>query len=151
MSSPSGSPTRGQEVTIRVAVDGDPKQGSMLRVNNFTATPQQELPELEYLGETETDYDFQHNGFSLQWEIHQSDATSIDMLDDAVNRERQHLAPRGVTITVIYEYRDDSTPGRIVVYRQAKIMQGDEGFKGRKDHNSVQYTCKARRRSTLQA
>ncbi len=147
----AGSPTRGQEVTIRVAVEGDPKQGSMLRVNNFTATPQQELPELDYLGETETDYDFQHNGFSLQWEIHQDDAESIDMLDAAVNRERAHLAPQPVTVTVIYEYRDPGTTGRIVVYHQAKIMQGDEGFKGRKDHNSVQFTCKARRRSTLQA
>jgi hypothetical protein len=145
------SPTRGQEVTIRVSVDGDPKGGSMLLVQNFTATPQQELPELEYLGETESDYDFQHNGFVLQWEIHQSDATSIDMLDDAISDERNHLAPKQVTLTVIYEFRDPGQPGRIVVYRQGKVMQGDEGFKGRKDHNSVQYTAKFRRRSTLQA
>jgi len=144
-------PTRGQEVTIRVAVDGSPKAGSMLRVTNFTATPQQDLPELDYLGQTETDYDFQHNGFHLQWEIHQEDAESIDMLDQAIANERAHLAPRPVTITVIYKYRDPAQPGRIVVYHAAKAMQGDEGFKGRKDHNTVAYTAKARRRSTLAA
>lgn len=145
------SPTRGQEVTIRVARDGDPVGGSMLLVQNFTVTPQQELPELEYLGETESDYDFQHNGFVLQWEIHQDDPTSIDMLDEAISDERNHLAPKPVTLTVIYEYRDPAQPGRIVSYFKGKIMQGDEGFKGRKDHNSVQYTAKFRRRLTLQA
>lgn len=146
-----GSPTRGQEVTIRLARDGDPVGGSMLLVQNFTATPQQELPELEYLGETESDYDFQHNGFSLQWEVHQDDATSIDLLDQLILDEREHRSQSPFTLTVIYEYRDPAEPGRVISYFKGKIMQGDEGFKGRKDHNSVQYTAKFRRRLTLQA
>jgi hypothetical protein len=145
------SPTRGQEVTIRLARGGDPVGGSMLLVQNFTATPQQELPELEYLGETESDYDFQHNGFQLQWEIHQSDPTSIDLLEDVITDEREHRSQEPITLTVIYEFRDPSIPGRVVSYFAGKIMQGDEGFKGRKDHNSVQYTAKFRRRIVLEA
>ncbi len=73
---------RGQEVTLRVAVDGQVLAGSMLKVEDFTATPRTDLNEDDFLGETESDLDIQHQ-FKYQYKFNIS--VNIHFLNKSLN------------------------------------------------------------------
>ena len=56
---------RGEEVSVRIAVDGVVLGGTLFKLTDFTATPRTEINEDDYLGEQETDLDIQHHGWDL--------------------------------------------------------------------------------------
>jgi len=145
---------RGQEATIRVAVDGQLQQGSMFKVKDFTVTPKQDIKEEDYVGETETDLDFQHHGFGLAWTVDMLDDTTIKLLSTLIDRELNHLKQPEITVTVIYAFREGAAVGggRIVVYHGNLILkQGDEGFPGRKERISIKYEAACKKRDVLAA
>ena len=145
---------RGQEATIRVAVDGVVQGGSMLKVKNFTPTPRQDIVETDYPGEDETDLDFQHHGWDLSWEVDMLDATTISLLETIIAREKAHQAHPVITVTVIYKFREDALAGggRIVTYHDNFVLkQGDEGPINRKDYIAIKYEAKCKKRSVLVA
>lgn len=140
---------RGEEVTIRVAVDGDPIPGSMFKVEDFTITPRTDLVEDDFLGETESDLDIQHHGFDLAWSIQTQDARAIDLCDDIIGREQNNLQHPDITITVMYAYRERGERARALVFRGCFLKEDETGHGGRKDRVVVKYQAKAKRRSTL--
>jgi hypothetical protein len=145
---------RGQEATIRVAVDGVIQRGSMFKVKDFTVTPRQDLTETPYLGEDEDDLDFQHHGYDMSWTVDMLDATTIALLSNIVARETAHLQHPIITITVMYTFREGAAVGggRTVVYHDNLVLkQGDEGFGGRKEFVSVKYEAKCKKRDVLVA
>lgn len=145
---------RGQEATIRIAVDGQLQQGSMVKVKDFTVTPKQDIKEEDYLGETESDLDLQHHGFGGSFSVDMFDDTTIKLLSTIVDRERQHLKQPEITLTVIYAFREGAAVGggKVVVYHTNLILkQGDEGFAGRKERITVKFEWACKRRDVLQA
>jgi hypothetical protein len=145
---------RGQEATIRIAVDGIVQAGSMFKVKDFTVTPRQDLTETPYIGEDEDDLDFQHHGFDLAWSVDMLDATTISLLSTVVDREVKHRKHPEITVTVIYAFREGAAAGggRVVLYHTNLVLkQGDEGFSGRKEYVSVKYEAKCKKRDVLVA
>jgi hypothetical protein len=142
---------RGSEVTLRIAVDGVIQNGSLFKVKDFTVTPRQDIVETDYIGENETDLDFQHHGFDLSWSVDMLDAITINLLSTLIEREQRHLRHPIVTIAVIYAFREDAIAGggRVVVYHDVVMKQGDEGFGGRKEYVSVKYEAKCKKREVL--
>src|SRR4051794_12919065 len=102
---------RGQEATIRVAVDGVIQAGSMFKVKDFTTTPRQDINETDYTGEDETDLDFQHHGFDLSWSVDMLDDTTQKLLSTLVQRELDHQKHPEITVTVIYTFREGAAVG----------------------------------------
>jgi hypothetical protein len=141
--------TRGQEVTIRISVDGQIQQGSMFKVTDFTVTPRTDLNEADFLGELESDIDIQHHGFDLSWSIQDEDGVPIDLLSLIIDRERTHQKHPDVTITVIHTYRKSGERPRIEVFHDVFIKENEAGFSGRKEYNTHGYEAKAKRRSVL--
>jgi|SRR5688572_22648907 len=145
---------RGQEATLRIAVDGVIQEGSMFKVTDFTVTPRQDIVEDDYVGEDETDLDFQHHGYDLGWTVHVLDATTLDLLTNIVERELAHQKHPEIVITVIYAFREGAAVGggRIVVYHTNMVLkQGDEGFGGRKERIAVKFEAKCKKRDVLEA
>lgn len=143
---------RGQEATIRVAVDGVIQRGSMFKVKDFTHTPKQEITETEYTGEDEDDFDLQHSGHGLSWTVDMLDATTIALLDLIIAREKAHQKHPNITVTVIYAFREGASAGggRIVVYHDNLVlMQADESISGRKSYIGVKYEAKCKKRDTI--
>jgi hypothetical protein len=140
---------RGQEVTLRVAIDGVVKEGSMFKVTDFTTTPRTDLQEADYIGESETDLDIQHHGFDFSFSVDMQDGVTIDLLDDIANRNANAETPQYVTVTVMYTMREANTSGRIVVYHDCFIKVDEEGAPGRKERIKTKFTCKAKSRNTL--
>ena len=142
---------RGQEVVLRLAIDGAAVEGSMFKVNDFTVTPRQELQEADYIGEDVSDLDVMHNGYDLAWSIDMQDAVSIDLIDDIAKRNEGKKAPQDVTLTVIYTFREPGAGGRVVVYHDMVLKVDEEGASGRKERVKTKISAKAKRRETLEA
>src|SRR5262245_58655921 len=95
---------RGEEVAVRFINDGTPMVGSWLKVMDLEVTPQQDLKETDFLGETTTDYDRQHHGWGISWTWHNLDAELVDYLDKLVEREANHQAPEDLRVQVMYSF-----------------------------------------------
>ncbi len=145
---------RGQEATLRVAVDGVVQPGSMFKVKDFSFTPRQDISETDFCGEDETDLDFQHHGYDVSWSVELLDATTIDLLTKIVDREKNHQKHPTITLTVIYTFREGAAAGggRVVVYHNNFVLkQGAEGAGSRKDYVGVKYEAKCKTRDVLTA
>ena len=140
---------RGQEVTLRVAIDGDPQSGSMIKVQDFTVTHRSDLLEDDFLGEDDSDLDFQQHGFDLKWSVQVQDGRTQDLLNDIIARELAHTQHPDITITVMYTYRETGERARAVTYRGCFLKEDEEGAGGRKERVVVNYMAKCKRRSTI--
>src|SRR5690348_10524757 len=100
---------RGQELTMRIAVDGIVQGGSMIKLTDFTATPRMDINEDDYLGEKETDLDVQYHGWDLGFSIDYEDSVAIELVEDIITRESNNEQHPRITITVIYTFRE---PGK---------------------------------------
>src|SRR4051812_4078131 len=107
---------RGQELTLRVSVDGETQRGSFFKVTEFMVRPRQDIVEDDFLGELETDLDFQHHGFDGSFSVHFQDAVTLEFLDDIVANEEQLLPHPSITITALYSFREPGVAGRAEVY-----------------------------------
>jgi hypothetical protein len=141
--------TRGQDVTLRIAVDGELLDGSMLKAKNFTATPRIDLKEDDYLGEQETDLDVQANGWDMSWEIDIIDSVGLDLMDTVVEREQARDAHPDITVTVVYSFREPGARGRMYVFHEVFVKPDEEGSSGRKENSKIKFSAKAKRRKAL--
>ena len=142
---------RGQEVTMRVAVDSRIKTGSMFKVTDFTVTPRQDLVEESFLGELEDDIDIQHHGYDLSWSIQNQDEVALELLQDIVAREQNAETHPDVTITVIYAFREPGARNQVEVYHDVFVKINEQGFGGRKEYVTTSFEAKCKRKSLLPA
>jgi hypothetical protein len=141
--------TRGRGANIRITADGDLQAGSMIKVRDFTATPRSTIDEDDYLGEDETDLDFQHHGWDVSFSIDTIDDASINYVDDQITRFQKHQRPADITMTVIYTFSDPSIPGRAALFHLGFVKQDEESFGGRKEIIRGKYSGKFKRRELL--
>lgn len=142
---------RGQEVTLRVAVDGVVQEGSMFKATDWTATPRTDINEDDYIGEQETDLDVQHHGWDVAFTVHTIDSKALDLIDEIIAREQAHTSHPDITFTVIYTFREPGTRGKIYVYHEVFLKADEEGAGGRKEKHKVKFTGKAKKRVPLNA
>jgi hypothetical protein len=140
---------RGQEITIRIAVDGATQNGSFFKVKTFTATPRTDLQEADYIGEAETDIDVQHHGYDATMEIDIQDAKAIDFMDDLQARNEAGARPADITCTVMYKFREAAQPGRIIAYHEGMMKLDEDGVPGRKERVTAKFSLKFKTRQTL--
>lgn len=99
---------RGQDLTLKITIDGQPKKGSWLKVKNFQSTSRTEIKTQGYLGETEDDLDIFHSGFDISFEIDNIDEQSLLYMRTLAQREKDGTAPQRVTILAINNYRENA-------------------------------------------
>lgn len=142
---------RGQEVVIKVSVDGQTGDGSWTRVTDWTVTPRTEFKESDYLGESTSDIDVQHNGFDLAFNADMEDANIAAFVDTIVDREAMHLPHPNITITQIVQPRKSGIKGWAWLYTKVKMKVDSEQSKGRKEQVSMALSgkCRTRKRITI--
>lgn len=143
---------RGQEVTMRVAVDGRVQRGSFFKVTEFTATPRTDLNEDSFLGELEDDIDIMHHGFDLSFTIQHQDQGALNFLTSIVALEQAAQQHPDIDITVIYAYRgEQGAQDQIEVYHDVFLKMNETAFGGRKEYVTSSFEGKCKRRSQLPA
>lgn len=142
---------RGQEVTIRIAVDGQVQEGSFFKVTDFTVTPRTDLKEESFLGELEDDLDIQHHGFDMGFSIQVQDGKALEFLSTIIDREQAQSAHPDITFTVIYSFRERGAGNKVEVYHDVFMKVDEQGFSGRKEYLNTKFSAKAKRRSLITA
>jgi len=142
---------RGQEVTMRIAVDGQIQQGSFFKVTEFTVTPRSDLMEESFLGELEDDIDFQHHGFDFSFSVQNQDEKTLEYLSTIIQREQDQQSHPDIAITVIYSFRESGAKNQVEVYHDVFLKINEQGFGGRKEYVTTSFEAKCKRRSLLPA
>lgn len=136
---------------MRITIDGKLVRGSLFKVLDLKVSPDQTNEESNFLGETEADYDFQHNGFGLAWNTRVEDAASIDLLESLIQRDANQEAHPDIEIMIIYKFRDPSIPTKVIAYHDVFMKFGEEGFGGRKEYLVTSFEAKCKTRSNFNA
>lgn len=141
---------RGQEVTLRLTVDGKVLKGSMIKVTEFTANPRQDLEELPYMGEDEDEIDFQHHGYDLSWTVDVNDEIPLELLQTLIQRQVDRDSHPRISMAVIYNFRKGSGgKNKVEIYHKLKIKVSEQGFQGRKESVTVGFEAKGRKKSLV--
>lgn len=140
---------RGQEVSVQFSVDGVPQSGSFTKLKEFRVSERGEIRELDYLGESTSDLDFQHHGYDISFTVDNEDASTIDYLLSIVAREKSGLAHPKVNMTVVTRYRNPSVASTTVVYKSVVMRAVEHGFSSRKENVTTSFEAKAKEMAAL--
>lgn len=136
---------RGQEAVVRFTVGGVPVEGDFAKVKDLTITPRTDLTEEGYLGETFDDLDVMHHGADFSFTVDQESGESLAYLQQLVDNEEATIAPTGVVMSVILNYREAGVIPQEIVLQQVVMKVNDLSFSGRKDYVSTSFEGKAKR------
>lgn len=141
---------RGQEVLLKLTIDGQPGTGSWLKAKDWKVTPRTEITEQDYLGETESDLDIQHHGYDFQFSVDELDDKILRFIQTTAERESEGLRPQQITMTVINNYRESSN---VVAdnYYDVFMKVDDRGAGGRKEMVSATISGKCKKKNLITA
>jgi hypothetical protein len=142
---------RGQEITLRVAVDGQLQTGSFFKVKSFHSSPRTDIVEDDYMGEAQTDLDIQHHGWDLTFDLDELDAKVIDFLTTITTLEEEHKQHPKITITATYVYRTPGVKPKIEVYSEVILKVNQRGSGGRKERVMSSFEGKCKKRQVVNA
>ena len=143
---------RGQEITLRVAVDGQTQRGSFFKVTEVSITPRTDLNEEDFLGELESDIDIQHHGYDMEFTVQHQDQAVLDYLSTIVQLEQQALQHPKITITVTYTYRGEAGANdQVEVYYDVFLKPNEVSMSGRKEYVTSSFMAKCKKRSQIPA
>lgn len=141
---------RGQEATVRITVDGETQTGTWFKVKDFTETERGEIKEEEYLGELQTDLDYQHDGWDLAFSCDVLEKSVFEYIQKITSREEGALAHPVVTVTVIYSFRADNGNPVAVSYYDTFMRVTEVANGGRKEYVSATFEAKAKKKALLE-
>lgn len=136
---------RGQEVTIRVAIDGALQAGTYTKAQSFEFTTRDEINEEDYIGEDQSDLDYRYDGYDYKFESHMLDALALQYVAEQESRQRNRQAPQNVTITVLFGFRDAETNATGLVLYQTLMRVPTIGVGGRKEYVANSFEGKGQR------
>lgn len=142
---------RGQEVYVKLSVDGEPQSGSFLKVEDFEVTQRTDLVERDFAGERASDLDSITHGYDVSFTIEEQDHRVIDLVRDIANRDNEGLPPAIVNLTVLYQFREPGAQPRTEVYRQGVVKIDRRGFQSRKDYVKASIQAKFKKLDVINA
>lgn len=137
---------RGQEVLIRLSIDGVLQSGGWIKVTDFTLTPRTDLNETDFIGEDESDVDLQHHGFDFSGTMHELAGEIRQYLSQMVANHEAHVAPPNVTMMVQWGFRGAGAQHVVETYRKA-VLKLDESSVSRKEFVQTKFSGKCRKYS----
>lgn len=140
---------RGQEITVRIAVDGVVQPGSFFKVTEWTTTPRTDIMEESFLGELEDDLDIQHHGFDFSFTVQIQDQAVLEFLSTIIDREQRAVRHPDISITVIHVFRERDARNQTEVFHDVFLKVNEFGFSGRKEYTTASFEGKAKRRTLL--
>lgn len=105
---------KGQEIVLSVLVNGT-EQVSLTDVKSFSITPNFDILEEGYLGETHNRYDEIYKGIGVELEVHTEDEGVFAFLEAVKDRAQRRTPGTTINIMATLNYPNGQRP-RIVLY-----------------------------------
>lgn len=133
-------PIRGSEITVRFSVNGEAQTGTFEQIEDFSVSPKEELQELDFLGRSTTEFDFQHGGYEFEFTAKVTDAAGLDFMKLLSDNDKSHLPYPSITMIVIHRFRDrGATPPVIHTYKNVVMHSDSMSFGGRKEYATMKF------------
>jgi hypothetical protein len=138
--------TRGQETQVFVSINNVVQAGSWTDILDFSLKPLMDHLQLDFLGETESQFDLQMHGHEFSFSANEEDNSIIDNLHQAVVAalDAGTTLPK-VNLTVITTYRDPSISVSSKALIDCKLKVDDLAAGGRKDFNKITISGRCRK------
>lgn len=104
-----GQRVKGQEVEVRIAVDGV-DQATLTDIRNFEVTPKFEKLEEQYLGNQTKRYDEIFHGVDFKMDMHFSSAKMFEFIKSVIDRAQRRTPGTTVNIRAKLNFSDGATP-----------------------------------------
>jgi hypothetical protein len=137
--------TKGQDTTLIVSIDDAPQAGSFKKVEGFNWKPEQEIQDSNFLGEPESDYDIQHDGFSGSFTIHELENGAVtNVLKPMVAALAVGDTLPKVTLVFIKAYRDPSLQPAVLTFEGVKLIMTGQDAGDRKGYVKTAFSFKCK-------
>lgn len=137
---------RGQETSLQVTIDGELQTGSFAKVEGFDWNPLDDLPASQFIGESEADFDTQHDGYEMKFTIHEKDNSAVEnVLLQYVNALQNGTTMPKIVLTFIKRYRDPAIPARTLVFQSVALKMDSQSAGDRKGYVKSTFSGKCRR------
>jgi hypothetical protein len=138
---------KGLNVTVGLVFDGVQQSGSFSKVENFELTPNAELRDSDFLGESESEPDYMHHGYDFKFSIHETDKGVMELYDVLTAASAAGTTLPRVDVVVITTFVDPAVPAATEVLQEAVIKIDSRSVGSRKDYvkYSVSGKCKAKK------
>lgn len=137
--------TKGQDVSLVVVVDGQPQAGSFAKVESFNWKPLDEIQTTDFLGESESDFDIQHDGYEVNFTIEELENLAVDnVLLPLVKSLKDGNTMPSVTLVFVKRFRDPALPIKTLEFQNVKLILNSQEAGSRKDFVKSSFTgrCK---------
>jgi hypothetical protein len=143
----SNARIKGLNVTVGLVFDGVQQAGSFSKVENFDLTPNAELRDSDFLGESESEPDYMHHGYDFKFSIHETDKSVMEVYDTMVAASAAGTTLPRVDVVVITNFVDASVTAATEVLQEAVIKVDSRSVGGRKDYvkYSISGKCKSKK------
>lgn len=142
---PNAQRTKGQDTSLVVVVDGQPQAGSFSKVEQFDWKPLDEIQNTDFLGESESDFDIQHDGYEVSFTIEELENGPVDnVLLPLVAKLKAGDTLPSVTLVFVKRFRDPSLPIKTLEFQSVKLILNSQSAAARKDYVKSSFTgrCK---------
>jgi hypothetical protein len=112
---------RGKECRIGLVVNGEEKEGSFLKVKNWSVNPDAPVTKTQFTGEARLDADQDVNGYDISFEVEELDAKTEDLLDLMDANQLAGLPPPQCYISTLKTYRQPGTQDREYIYNPVTL------------------------------
>jgi hypothetical protein len=141
----NGLRVKGENTSLVVVVDGAPQAGSFKKVEQLNWKPLQEIQDSNFLGESESDFDIQHDGFEVNFTIHEQENLAVEsVLIPSVNALKAGDTLPSVTLVFIKSYRDPSLPVKTLTFQTVKLIMTGQDAGDRKGYIKSTFTGRCR-------
>ncbi len=135
---------RGQHQTMSIVIDDVVQLGSFAKLEDFTPSPKADLTESDFIGESETDFDFQHHGWGGNFTIHESEKSPLTFYNRLVEASAAGTTLPKIDIVVVTTYVDRAAGVVTEIFQKCVLKLSGRANSGRKEFikNSFEFACK---------
>jgi hypothetical protein len=124
---------KGQEVELLVVVNGVPYT-SLTDILSFNVTPNFEIKEEEYLGETSKRFDEIFNGVSFDMELHFEDPGVLSFMQVVKDRAERRTPGTTINVKATLNFPNGDRPR--IILKDCYFGDMPIGFGGRSDYGT---------------
>lgn len=136
---------RGSETEVHVVVDGEMLAGSFSVMENWKWADLGDIMQSDFLGESESEFDYQHHGYEVNFTIQEMDNQAVNkvLLPYVAANDSGNPLPK-VSLVFIKRYRDPATPPETMTFQSAVVKADSQDNGGRKDYLKTSFTARCR-------
>lgn len=141
---------KGSETHVNVVVDGELLAGSFTVMDNWKWQDLSDILQSDFLGESESEFDYQHHGYEFNFTIEEMDNAAVNkiLLPFVASNDAGNPLPN-VNLVFVKSYRDPALAAETITFKSCVVKMDSQDIAGRKDYLKTSFTGRCRAIATF--